>query len=324
MLAAYRDGLAEPLAEGRFDLIHSQDCLSANAALELRDAGDRPACDPHRPSRRRLHLALADRVSGPLDPPARRAAVRVRALVDAAAARVRRPRRARRQRRRHPPVPAGARRLRAPRATGRAFGLGDRFTVLTIGGIEPRKGSLTLLEGFARLRELAPELDPLLVVAGGATLFDYRHEVDRFNARLGGARARTRVRVLGSLAGPRDRVAVPGRRCVRVPLDQGGLRAGRARGARVRAAGGGLRRSTSSRRTFRTARTRCWFRSATATRSGAALARLGRYPATARGPASGWPPHRRRSYTWERAAIAHERVYDELLESLHAVGTGRV
>src|SRR5262249_8211802 len=33
MLAAYRDGLAEPLSEGCFDIVHSQDCLSANAAL---------------------------------------------------------------------------------------------------------------------------------------------------------------------------------------------------------------------------------------------------------------------------------------------------
>ena len=32
----------------------------------------------------------------------------------------------------------------------RRAGLGDRFTVLTVGGIEPRKGSVTLLEAFAR------------------------------------------------------------------------------------------------------------------------------------------------------------------------------
>ena len=31
----YGDGLAEPLRDGAFDLIHAQDCLSANAALEL-------------------------------------------------------------------------------------------------------------------------------------------------------------------------------------------------------------------------------------------------------------------------------------------------
>jgi hypothetical protein len=35
MIRAYRDGLAEPLRAGGFDLVHSQDCLSANAALEL-------------------------------------------------------------------------------------------------------------------------------------------------------------------------------------------------------------------------------------------------------------------------------------------------
>ena len=71
--------------------------------------------------------------------------------------------------------------------------------VLAIGGIEPRKGSLTLLDGFARLRELAPELDALLVVAGGATLFDYRHEVDHFHARVAELGVEDSVRVLGSL-----------------------------------------------------------------------------------------------------------------------------
>ena len=33
-----------------------------------------------------------------------------------------------------------------------AFGMGDRLTVLAVGGIEPRKGSLTLIEAFAQLR----------------------------------------------------------------------------------------------------------------------------------------------------------------------------
>ena len=55
--------------------------------------------------------------------------------------------------------------------------------MLTVGGIEPRKGSLTLLEGFAELRAQAPERDPLLLIVGGATLFDYRDEIGRFEAR---------------------------------------------------------------------------------------------------------------------------------------------
>jgi glycosyltransferase-like protein len=44
--------------------------------------------------------------------------------------------------------------------------------VLTVGGIEPRKGSLDLLDAYALLRGQHP--DTALVIAGGETLFDYR------------------------------------------------------------------------------------------------------------------------------------------------------
>jgi glycosyltransferase-like protein len=44
--------------------------------------------------------------------------------------------------------------------------------VLAVGGIEPRKGSLDLLEAYALLRRDRPDLR--LVIAGGETLFDYR------------------------------------------------------------------------------------------------------------------------------------------------------
>ena len=44
--------------------------------------------------------------------------------------------------------------------------------VLAVGGIEPRKGTLDLLEAFALARATLPDLQ--LVVAGGETLFDYR------------------------------------------------------------------------------------------------------------------------------------------------------
>ncbi|MFI8074186.1 MSMEG_0565 family glycosyltransferase [Streptomyces sp. NPDC086033] len=44
--------------------------------------------------------------------------------------------------------------------------------VLTVGGIEPRKGSLDLLEAYALLHAENP--DVRLVIAGGETLFDYR------------------------------------------------------------------------------------------------------------------------------------------------------
>jgi glycosyltransferase-like protein len=44
--------------------------------------------------------------------------------------------------------------------------------VLTVGGIEPRKGSLDLLRAYSLLRATVPDLS--LVIAGGETLFDYR------------------------------------------------------------------------------------------------------------------------------------------------------
>jgi len=53
--------------------------------------------------------------------------------------------------------------------------------VLTVGGIEPRKGSLDLLEAYALLRARHPDLR--LVIAGGETLFDYRDYRARWEAR---------------------------------------------------------------------------------------------------------------------------------------------
>ncbi|MFI7135182.1 MSMEG_0565 family glycosyltransferase [Nonomuraea sp. NPDC050153] len=53
--------------------------------------------------------------------------------------------------------------------------------VLTVGGIEPRKGSLDLLEAYALLRSQHP--DVRLVIAGGETLFDYRDYRTRWQSR---------------------------------------------------------------------------------------------------------------------------------------------
>jgi glycosyltransferase-like protein len=70
---------------------------------------------------------------------------------------------------------------------GRRMGWGGRPAILSVGGIEPRKGSRTLLEAFARARAgLGPR--PLLAIAGGETLFDYadyRAAWDEDAARLG-------------------------------------------------------------------------------------------------------------------------------------------
>lgn len=182
MVGAYREGLRPLLAGGGFDLVHAQDCISANAALDLRDEGaiehvvrtvhhvddfvspSLIACQDRSIVAPDLVLCVSspwiERLEDEFGVPARL----VRNGVDRG-------------------------RFRGPhdiaeRAADRAaLGLGDRMAVLTVGGIEPRKGSLTLLEGFARLRAQAPELDPLLLIVGGATLFDYRDEIDRFAAR---------------------------------------------------------------------------------------------------------------------------------------------
>jgi glycosyltransferase-like protein len=53
--------------------------------------------------------------------------------------------------------------------------------VLTVGGVEPRKGSLDLLEAYALLRADLPHVR--LVVAGGETLFDYREYRAKWEAR---------------------------------------------------------------------------------------------------------------------------------------------
>jgi glycosyltransferase-like protein len=62
----------------------------------------------------------------------------------------------------------------------------DTFLVLTVGGIEPRKGSVTLLEAMAgvagRVNGSGPR--PVLAVVGGHTFFDYRAYRDGALARL--------------------------------------------------------------------------------------------------------------------------------------------
>jgi glycosyltransferase-like protein len=195
MLEAYTDGL-RPLLAGGYDVVHSQDCLSANAALALRDEGvvDHVIRTVHHvddftsPSLVECQdrsIAAPDHVlcvSPPwVDRLAREYGVHAGLVPNGVDPRRFRPPRDRAERER----------------ARRAAGLGDRFTVLTVGGIEPRKGSITLLEGFAELRRTVP--DALLLIAGGTTLFDYRHELARFAERAGELGVTEHVRRLGAL-----------------------------------------------------------------------------------------------------------------------------
>ncbi|WP_329003201.1 MSMEG_0565 family glycosyltransferase [Kribbella sp. NBC_00709] len=145
----------------QYDVVHAQDCISANAAgrcirtvhhldhfttPELAACHERAIVDPS------AHICVSAAVAGELLSGWGLKATVIPNGVDAArftaAASA-------------DPV-AAARRDEWRRQLGRY--------VLTVGGIEPRKGSLDLLEAYARLG--TPELK--LVIAGGETLFDYR------------------------------------------------------------------------------------------------------------------------------------------------------
>ncbi len=57
-------------------------------------------------------------------------------------------------------------------ALANAYGIRNGPVYLTVGGIEPRKNSLNLLRAFHQVRQVNPQAQ--LVIAGGATLFDYQ------------------------------------------------------------------------------------------------------------------------------------------------------
>lgn len=58
------------------------------------------------------------------------------------------------------------------------FGLTGNPIFLTVGGIEPRKNTLQILQGFAQVQSSLPQAQ--LVIAGGATLFDYQAYREEF------------------------------------------------------------------------------------------------------------------------------------------------
>lgn len=62
------------------------------------------------------------------------------------------------------------------------YGLTGSPIYLTVGGIEPRKNSLRLLQAFAQVLRSYPAAQ--LVIAGGATLFDYQPYRDEFFAAV--------------------------------------------------------------------------------------------------------------------------------------------
>jgi glycosyltransferase-like protein len=196
-IEAYRDGL-RPRLRG-FDVVHAQDCISANAALALRDEGvvDAVIRTVHHVDDFRSPSLIACQIRSIAEPD------RVLCVSPPWIDRVRD----------EFGVEAGlvgngvdAERYRPPRDDAERAAARDqndldgRLAILTVGGIEPRKGSLTLLDAFAAARDALPERRPVLVIAGGATLFDYRDEIDRFRARAAELDLNGDLRVLGPVS----------------------------------------------------------------------------------------------------------------------------
>jgi glycosyltransferase-like protein len=150
-----------------YDIVHAQDCISANAVggrcvrtvhhidhfttPELAACHERAIVEPH------AHLCVSQSVADEL---AQGWGLKAEVIPNGVA------------------YERFATTASAARARWR-----DRLGsyVLSVGGIEPRKGSLDLLEAYALLRTRHP--DVRLVIAGGETLFDYRDYRARWETR---------------------------------------------------------------------------------------------------------------------------------------------
>ncbi|WP_018637553.1 MSMEG_0565 family glycosyltransferase [Parafrankia elaeagni] len=159
-----------------YDVVHAQDCLSANAVddcvrtvhhLDSFTTPELVACHERGLRRPHTHVCVSVAVAAELAAGWEITATVIPNGVDAA----------RFTAAADPGGPAHAARERWRARLGRY--------VLAVGGIEPRKGTADLVEAFARLRPRQP--GPVsLVLAGGETLFDYRDYRDQVLARAAG------------------------------------------------------------------------------------------------------------------------------------------
>lgn len=158
------------------DIYHAQDCISANALMQLRQTQplphivrtvhhiedfqspylqqcqDRSIRDPD------LCLCVSEYWQQRLAAEYQITAPRVTNGVNL---------------KRFSPTPTGQ-----ESALKETLGLHGSPIYLTVGGIEPRKNSIRLLTAFAQVLQNRPQAQ--LVIAGGATLFDYQDYRDQF------------------------------------------------------------------------------------------------------------------------------------------------
>lgn len=164
------DTLGAAFTSEDYDVVHAQDCISANAVekcvrtvhhLDQFTTPELVACHEKAIVRPFAHVCVSAAVAEEV-----RAVWGIRPVV----------------------IPNGVDAQRFAQAEGGASAAAwshrlGRY-VLAVGGIEPRKGALDLLESFALLGD--PDLR--LVIAGGETLFDYReyrHQWEKRARELG-------------------------------------------------------------------------------------------------------------------------------------------
>jgi glycosyltransferase-like protein len=157
--------LREAFDPGGYDIVHAQDCISANAVgrcvrtvhhLDHFTTPELVACHERALLQPYAHVCVSSAVAAELAD-----GWGITATV----------------------IPNGVEAERfgaAARDEDRWRGQYGRY-VLTVGGIEPRKGSLDLLDAYTLLATEIPDLR--LVIAGGETLFDYRDYRARWEAR---------------------------------------------------------------------------------------------------------------------------------------------
>jgi glycosyltransferase-like protein len=145
---------------GRYDVVHAQDCISANAAgrcvrtihhLDHFTTPELAACHERAIVQPYAHVCVSAAVAAEVT-----AGWGLRPAV----------------------IPNG---VEAARFAAAVPDTRHGRYLLAVGGIEPRKGSLELLEAYAMMRADREELN--LVVAGGETLFDYRDYRAAWEAR---------------------------------------------------------------------------------------------------------------------------------------------
>ncbi|MCV7027799.1 MSMEG_0565 family glycosyltransferase [Mycobacterium sherrisii] len=164
--------LGKAFNPGDYDIVHAQDCISANAVgdcirtihhLDEFTTAVLAACHEQAITKPYARICVSTAVAGEVaakwgfSPTVIPNGVQAQRFIDAAS----------------DDAAATAARARWRDRLGRYL--------LTVGGIEPRKGTIDLVDAYHLLRREMPEL--ALVVAGGETLFDYREYRSAFELR---------------------------------------------------------------------------------------------------------------------------------------------